>query len=185
MRHDRGLTFVGLLAILAIGGLLTFGLMKWDDARLASAHQAGYDLAKKDAATERQAAENRALLNQREQIITLTNRLKGAQRDYNQAETARTAADRRAAELDQRLLNLTDQQRLAADLAAAGHGPVSDYAATATGLYRACRAEYRSLGLGPGGCAQAAAAAHAQKSRADALSDTRYPRYQSPFNTKE
>ena len=182
MNRERGLSLVGLLSILVVGGLLTFGLMKWDEARLASANLDGYAQAKKDAAVERQAAENRALLSQREQIITLTNRLKGAQREYHQSEAARTAADQRAAELDQRLHHLTDQQRLAADLAAAGHGPVSDYAAAATGLYRACRTEYRSLGLGPGGCAQAAAAAHAQKSRADALSDTRYPRYQSPFN---
>lgn len=183
MKYDRGLSLVMLLGILAIGGAMTFGLIKWDKARLASAHQSGYDQAKKEVAIERQAAENRALLNQREQIITLTNELTEARNAFDAAQRNRVAALDRARRDGQRVRLAAGSDELDRRVASAQCPVVRTFAAGAFRTATTCRDALAEIGLGAGGLVESSASAHYEHQRAQSLMKFSMPR--SPFQPKE
>jgi hypothetical protein len=117
--------------------------------------------------TEHASAENRALLNMADRYITLQTELEGVRsKGSKNAEDIKNARS----ELDTRSKRMFDASSdLERELAAAEHGNIIRYASGAESFYRACAEEYINLGLGDGGAAEAANAAHAQKRRADAL----------------
>lgn len=177
---QRGFTGYVLLFALAVGGLGVLGALTWDKGRLQAARKAGYDQAQAEAKAATTAAENRSLLLQREQIINLSNDLSEARNAYTvvakSLNSSRSAADRSG----QRVRSATPAGgELDQRLAAAECPVVRTFAARSFRAATACRDAVADLGLGAGGLVEAAASAHYEHARADALIRFSMPR--SPF----
>lgn len=177
---QRGFTGTLLLAALVLGGLGVWGAITWDKGRIKDAHQAGYDQAQAEAKTAQTAADNRALLTQREQIITLTNDLTEARNAHDKTQAdlavARDAA-RRAGERVR--LAAAPGGGLEDRIGAAECGVARTFAAGAFRTAQSCRDAVADLGLGPGGLVESAASARYEHARAEALMRFSMPR--SPF----
>jgi hypothetical protein len=180
----------GLSSLYLYGGLLVAGAAAatganlWHGWKVDGAHDDAFKAGQAQVRGDTLAAENRALLNQREQIITLSNDLTELRDAHTKATkdlaTALAAADRRG----QRVRNATPAGgELDQRIGAAECPVVRTFAAKAFRTAAACRDVVADLGFGAGGLVESAASAHYEAGRADALMRFSMPR--SPFNTPE
>lgn len=118
---------------------------------------------------EQANADNRSLITMSERYIILSNELAGIQAKGTQNEKDLKDARNKLSNYTNGLRIPPTADELERDFRAAGYSSASAYAAGIENVYRACRKEYIDLGIGAGGAAEAANAAYAQKSRADAV----------------
>lgn len=179
-RLQRGFTGYVLLAALVVGGLGVWGAMVWDKGRMQAARQAGYDQAKAEDQAAQTAAENRSLLNQREQIINLTNELTEARNAHDATKQDLGEARARAFAAGQRVRSAAAPTGDLEDRLAAAQCPiVRSFAAGAFRTAQSCRDAVAEIGLGSGGLVESAASARYEHARAEALMRFSMPR--SPF----
>lgn len=170
---------VATLLVTAAGGAYI-----WHGWEVDGAHDAAFSDGQAQVRGEALAAENRALLLQREQIINLSNTLTEL-RDAHTKTTkdlasARAAADQRG----QRVRNATPAGgELDQRIEAAECSVVRTFAAGAFRTAATCRDAVAEIGLGLGGLVESAASAHYEAGRADALIRFSMPR--SPFTPQE
>jgi hypothetical protein len=170
--------------LLAAGAALSTGAWLWHGWQVDGVHdeafKAGKDLAKGEAL----AAQNRALLTQREQIITLSNDLTELRNAHAQTVLDLAAARGRAVAAGQRVRNAVPAGgELDQRIAAAECPVVRTFAAGAFRTAATCRDAVADLGLGAGGLVESTASAYHEAGRADALIRFSMPR--SPFTPQE
>lgn len=173
-----GTSSLYLYGALALAGAAAAGGTAWWHG---SKVEEGFTRGHAAATAQHLAAENRALLLQAERIATLSNDLMEALNAYSitaQAVSgARVGADARG----QRVRNAARPgDELDQRVGAAECGIVRTFATGAFRTAAACRDDVAALGLGSGGAVEAAASAHYEHARAEALRRFAMPR--TPFN---
>lgn len=167
--------------LLAAGAALSAVAMLWHGWQVDGVHDAAFKAGQAEVRGESLAAENRALLIQREQIITLSTDLMEAQRVHAQTSQALAAALARAAAAGQRVRSAAAGDELDQRIGAAECSVARSFGARAFRAAAACRDDAAALGLGTGGLVESAASAHYEHARAEALSKLRMPK--GPFTT--
>ena len=155
-------------AIIAVQAVIMIGM----NMSLASTKaELSHEIAEHSKTKVEQAlADNRSLLNMSERYITLSNELASVrQKGAANATALQTARSELASVFSSMQRNASIATELERDFRAAGYQRASIYAAGVENIYRSCAKEYIDLGIGVGGAAEAANAAHAQKGRADAI----------------
>ena len=179
-RREEGIALILAIAAVAVAGFASWGVIAWDKRRIKDAHQAGYDQAKTEVATDRLAADNRALLTQREQILTLTNELTEARNAHDATKQDLGDARARAFAAGQRVrITAAPGGGLEDRLGAAECGVARTFAAGAFRTAQSCRDDLAELGLGTGGLVESSSSARFEHARAEALMRFSMPR--SPF----
>jgi hypothetical protein len=183
-KRERGFALYLAIALVAATGLTAWGVLSWDKGRLAAAHKAGHTQAMTEVKTAQVAAENRALLNQREQIISLNSQLTKATNAYLTSQTNLVDARNRAVASGKRVHDTASGDALDRRVAAADLSTLRTFG---TGAFRtavSCRESVAEIGLGAGGLVESASAYRFEHARAEALMKFSMPK--SPFNkTKE
>lgn len=173
---SRGITLIGLLAILATGAALAVGVKSFYRAQLDAAGKAAVEQYK----LEQKAAENTALRMQAERIATLSNDLMEAQSAHAKAIRDLSVARSAAAAAGERLRVLTERGELESRIARAEREVLNTVAARAIRAAKAGRDAVAEIGLGAGGLVESAASAHHEHARAEALMRARFPRLPNP-----
>jgi hypothetical protein len=172
------------LAVAAAGAAALGGAVWWHSGRVADLHGAAFQAGLDKAKAEALAAENRALLIQREQIITLSNDLTELRYAHDQSVLDLASARAAAARNGQRVRNAVPAGgELDQRLAAAECPVVRTFAAGAFRTAATCRDAVAEIGLGAGGLVESSASARYEAGRADALIRFSMPR--SPFTPPE
>jgi hypothetical protein len=185
LKRERGIALYVALIAAAATSVAAVAVTAWDKGRLEDARQAGYNQAKQELTVAHVAAENRSLLNQREQIITLNNDLTDAINDYNRTKTQLDAAHALAWKSGERVRNVATPTggELDQRLAKADVGTLRTFGAGAFRTAQTCRDVVAEAGLGAGGLVASSASARFEHARAEGLSKFSMPK--TPFKTKE
>lgn len=184
LKRERGIALYVALIAAAATAVAAVAVIAWDKGRLGDARQAGYDQAKQELTVAQVAAENRSLLNQREQIITLNNALTDAINDYNHTKTQLDAAHALAWKSGERVRNVaTTGDELDRRAAAADLNTLRTFGTGAFRTAQACRDVVAEAGYGPGGLVGSSASAHYEHAVAEGLSKFSMPK--TPFKTKD
>lgn len=168
-------------ALVALAGAAAMGGALWWHADQVDDHyEASFKAGQEQVRGEQVRAENRSLLLQREQIITLSNDLTEIRNAYTTVAAGLTDARGRAGRSGQRVRDaIPAGGELDQRLDAAECPVVRTFAAGAFRTAASCRDAVADLGLGAGGLVEASASAQYEHSRADALMRFSMPR--SPF----
>lgn len=182
-RRESGFTLYLVAGAIIAGAAGLLFLKRWDSGRLDHARQAGYEAAMAEVKTQRLAADNRSLLLQREQIITLTNELTEARNAFDAVQRSRAAALDRARRDGQRVRLAASGDELDRRVGGAECSVIRTFAAGSFRTAASCRDHLAEIGLGAGGLVESSASAHYEHQRAQALMKFSMPR--SPFQPKE
>lgn len=162
------------------GAVAAGGAIWWHADQVDDHYEASFKAGQEQVRAQQVAAENRSLLLQREQIITLSNELTEIRNAYTTVAAGLTDARGRASVSGQRVRDATPAGgELDQRLAAAECPVVRTFAAGAFRTAASCRDAVADLGLGAGGLVEASASAQYEHARADALIRFSMPR--SPF----
>lgn len=184
IQRERGVALYLALATVAVTLVASFLGHGWYLAKLSAADQAGYDRAMSEVNTAQTKADNRALLNQREQIINLTNALSKARNEYAQTKLDLAAARTQLGAAPVRVRNAAAPgSDLESRLAAAGIGVASSFGAGAFRAVKKSRDDIASLGYGDGGLVESSASARYEHARAESLKQQLMPK--SPFKESD
>lgn len=181
LQRERGIALYVALITAALVAAAAVATVAWDKDRVKDAHQAGYDKAMEEVKTAQLAADNRALLTQREQIITLSNELTEARNAYDKTKTDLAAARDAARRSGQRVHNAAAPGGGLEDrLGAAECGVARAFGAGAFRTAVACRGHIEELGYGAGGLVESSASARSEHRRAEALINFKMPKAPTP-----
>lgn len=180
-RRERGIALTVALVTATLVAAAAVAATIWEKKRMEGAYQAGYDQAMEEVKTAQVAADNRALLTQREQIITLSNELTEARNAYDKTQTDLAAARDAARRAGQRVHNAAAPGGGLEDrLGAAECGVARAFGAGAFRTAVACRGHIEELGYGAGGLVGSSASARYEHRRAEAVINFKMPKAPTP-----